>query len=1187
VTRPVDQPGAIAALQARIARLEAENAWLRAEAAEHRWTIELNPQVPWTADAAGNMTGFGGRWPELTGLREDETLGQGWHRAIHPDDLAATVAAWDGALRAGRMYDMRHRIRLADGSHRWMRSRARPRTDEAGAILGWYGVTEDVEELRRAEARQAFLLDLGTALQDLTDPVAITDAAAALLGGHLGVAQAGFCEVSPSGSHVVVRRDWNDGRMESIAGTWRLDDFGPELIGELKAGVTVAIPDIGKDPRTRTPEILAAFSGIGIGALLDVPLLRNGRMVALLFLHHPEPRAWSAEEVAIAEETCARLWSAVQRAGAEAALREREAQLRRVQRIGRVGGFEIDLLTGENHRSAEYMGLHGILPRAAIEQHEDWVRRLHPEDRERAERRFLEAIAEGSTATDYAQEYRIVTPEGETRWIAARAEIERDGSGRAVRMLGAHVDVTELKRTEAALAESEARLRTTVETVPVGIVIAELPSGRILGGNSYVETVLRHPVLHSANLDAHGEWVSYHPDGRRVAAHEYPLARMALAGEEKPEMEVLYRRGDGTLAWIRITGRPVRDASGRITAGVVALVDIDRERRAAEALEAARQRLEVVLDGAGLGSWHWRVPEGEVEFDERWATMLGRPPRAVTYDPQGVEALLHPEDRPGRAAALAAHLAGRAPVYEAEFRLRRGDRGWLWVLSRGRVTARDTEGRPLSLHGTHLDITARREAERALASSRERLALASAAAHMGVWDMDAASGLTQVNAEYRSVYGLPPSDAPVTQGEWLSLLHPEDRARAAGVSRAALERGGEYRDEFRILRADTGEERWIAARGRAVGGNGRPRRLIGVNYDVTDRHAEQERQMLLAREVDHRAKNVLAVVRSIVKLTRAEDPRGFAEAVEGRVAALARAHTLLARDRWTGASMAEVIREELAPYAGAGRLELDGPELRLKPDAVQPVSMILHELATNAAKYGALSLPGGTLRLDWAVGGDPDGRLRLTWTERGGPRVAASPTRRGFGSTVVEATARGQLGGAAAFAWEPDGLRCEIAMPADRVLAAHAHGAEEPNGRAAPPAQPAEHAAVSLHGRRVLVVEDEPLLAMETAAALTELGCEVAGPVGTLEEALRLAGAEAGHLDAAVLDVNLAGDASSPVAELLGRRGVPVIHVTGYGTLPTAGDAGTATLLSKPLRDGQLAGALRTVLAARGRPPAS
>jgi two-component sensor histidine kinase len=218
---------------------------------------------------------------------------------------------------------------------------------------------------------------------------------------------------------------------------------------------------------------------------------------------------------------------------------------------------------------------------------------------------------------------------------------------------------------------------------------------------------------------------------------------------------------------------------------------------------------------------------------------------------------------------------------------------------------------------------------------------------------------------------------------------------------------------------------------------GRPRRTFGVVIDVTERKRAEEQRALLAREVDHRARNTLAVVQAVMKLTRADDPRAFAETVEGRIAALAHAHTLLAADRWAGADLHTLLELELRPFGGGtagggGRLVLAGRAVALAPEAAQPLSLTLHELATNAAKYGALSASDGRLavrrRLDPA-----NGALRLRWVETGGPRLNGPPAAAGFGTRIIEQSLHRQLGGTIRRRWEPDGLICEITVPADRV----------------------------------------------------------------------------------------------------------------------------------------------------------
>jgi two-component sensor histidine kinase len=184
------------------------------------------------------------------------------------------------------------------------------------------------------------------------------------------------------------------------------------------------------------------------------------------------------------------------------------------------------------------------------------------------------------------------------------------------------------------------------------------------------------------------------------------------------------------------------------------------------------------------------------------------------------------------------------------------------------------------------------------------------------------------------------------------------------------------------------------------------------------------------REVDHRAKNVLAVVQSVLRLTRRDRPESYMAAVEARVAALARAHTLLAEKGWVGADLRLLAERELAGCP-PGTVRMEGPPLAIAAGAVQPLAMVLHELATNAVKHGAASVPGGRITLAWRL---EDGQVRLDWAERGGPPVRA-PAGRGFGTRMLEAVLRGQLGGTLDLSWQPEGLECHIALPTARVTA--------------------------------------------------------------------------------------------------------------------------------------------------------
>ncbi len=212
-----------------------------------------------------------------------------------------------------------------------------------------------------------------------------------------------------------------------------------------------------------------------------------------------------------------------------------------------------------------------------------------------------------------------------------------------------------------------------------------------------------------------------------------------------------------------------------------------------------------------------------------------------------------------------------------------------------------------------------------------------------------------------------------------------------------------------------------------------PNTFAALFLNVTERHLAAERQALLAREVDHRAKNALAVVQAALRLTKAPDVPSYMRAVEGRVAALARAQTLLAEDRWTGADLRALLTGELEPFLTAGsgpRVLLDGPPLALPAGAAQPLAMAVHELATNAVKHGGLATPHGSVSITWQLAHVAEAPvLHLCWTERLAAPLAAPPTRRGFGSRVLDGTVRVQLGGSVTQHWRPEGLICELTVP--------------------------------------------------------------------------------------------------------------------------------------------------------------
>ncbi|HEY1981284.1 MAG TPA: HWE histidine kinase domain-containing protein, partial [Xanthobacteraceae bacterium] len=308
-------------------------------------------------------------------------------------------------------------------------------------------------------------------------------------------------------------------------------------------------------------------------------------------------------------------------------------------------------------------------------------------------------------------------------------------------------------------------------------------------------------------------------------------------------------------------------------------------------------------------------------------------------------------------------------------------------------------------------------------------------------------------------------------------------------------------------------------------------------------------------EVDHRARNALAVIQSIIRLTRAKTVDDYVQAIEGRIKALARAHTLLSDSRWHGADLATLVADEMAPYRAGDKVKCGGPDISLQPATAQGLALALHELATNAAKHGALSSPGGKITLDWQLESDA---LTLYWTENGGPRIA-QPSQRSFGLKVIAASIEQQLGGKASFDWNPNGLRAAFSIPRSELTRSRAINAMRSDSET-------NDAVIGLKRQekpRVLLVEDEALVAMMIQDTLAEFGFQVFGPVSTASGAL--AAARESHFDAAVLDINLGDGLVYTVAEILEKRGVPFVFVTGYDADSIDSRFSGVPVLQKPI----------------------
>lgn len=303
---------------------------------------------------------------------------------------------------------------------------------------------------------------------------------------------------------------------------------------------------------------------------------------------------------------------------------------------------------------------------------------------------------------------------------------------------------------------------------------------------------------------------------------------------------------------------------------------------------------------------------------------------------------------------------------------------------------------------------------------------------MGAWRADIASNSSARDASMNAILGLP-AEASTHPADDFAFVHPDDRNRVAAAWNEAVRNRGAYSAEFRIARRD-GALRWVRDQGRyTLGANGSGDCLTGMMQDITASKQAEERQTLLIQELNHRVKNMLASIQSIAMQSLSKDEGDDRHHFLSRIHALATCHNLLTDSQWDGASLKEIVHQTFAPHAkpAAERVNASGPDAVLSSRDALSVTLALHELATNALKYGAFSNDSGRIDVSWAIRRTPPKpALQLAWRETGGPPVA-DPKRRGFGSKLLNSLAA-QSGAAYACEYPTTGFKCELTLPLEK-----------------------------------------------------------------------------------------------------------------------------------------------------------
>lgn len=595
-----------------------------------------------------------------------------------------------------------------------------PIRGDDGVVLGIFNQGNEITAQVMERRRQRFMLKLSDALRDLDQPAEIIATAERLLGEEVGADRVGFGFVDETERFFTTNRNWTNGTVPPRSGTHDLMAFGSPVHDALKNGEPCIIEDAYTDSRTEDMAVQEAFRAIDARAALTASLIKGERMMAALYVHAREPREWTEADRAMVAGVAERTWDALERAQAQDLANKSMKQLRGVL-DGMHEGFSLlgpDFTILDANEEAMRLETRD---RSEIVGRSHWDVYPGTENNELG-RLYKQAMKD---RVPVSLEHHYTWEDGRSAWLEMRAYPIDAGLAVFYR------DITERKRDLERIEDSEAQLRAVYNAVPVGIVLAEAPSGRITGGNAEVDRIFGHPVLPSPDMASYREWIGFHSDGRQVESEEYPLSR-ALGGEERPELEVHYQRGDGRKAWLRLIGSPIRDPEGDITGAVVAALDVDKQRTTEEALTKLNNELESEIQRrTAERDRMWRLStdlmlvstfDGQIEaVNPAWTRLLGWQNNQLVG--QSFIEFIHPADLEATKKEMAS-LEGGVTTFSFTNRYRKADGDYC------HISWTAVPGDEL-IHAVGRDITAERRAALELEHTQEALRQAQKLEAMG------------------------------------------------------------------------------------------------------------------------------------------------------------------------------------------------------------------------------------------------------------------------------------------------------------------------------------------------------------------------------------------------------------------------------------------------------------------------
>jgi PAS domain S-box-containing protein len=513
---------------------------------------------------------------------------------------------------------------------------------------------------------------------------------------------------------------------------------------------------------------------------------------------------------------------------------------------------------------------------------------------------------------------------------------------------------------------------------------------------------------------------------------------------------------------------------------------------------------------------------------------------------------------------------------KGDFCIRGCDQEERWLAITAVVEFAENPRRGIQMRGAVLDVTERKRSVDALRISEQRFRQFSDASSDVLWIRDARSlRLEFLSSAFVRIFGA--SATGVQLGgieDWAALIVPDDRA-AALRNVFSVQQGNSIVEEFRIQRPSDGTFRWIHSTAfPLLDEHGRVQRIAGISSDITDTKQLIEHQAILVAELQHRVRNIMAMLRAIASrmAETSRDVEHYADGLIGRLNALARTQTLLTRAGSAGVDVRALVTAEISAQALADQFELLGPSVALSPKAAEVLTLVVHELTTNALKYGAFATETGRLRVEWQVTKRADQPwLRFHWKEQ---CHIAPPGPKGFGSELIEQRVPYELNGSGQLVISSGGADCQLEFPltaGGSILETYSPPPTRVHGGSID-----MHQAPKLGNLRVLVVEDDFYLAGDAERALRGAGALVQGPYPSQSQAEDALARQ--RPDCAMIDINLGSGPSFELAKQLRQHRVPFVFLTGYDGDVIPAEFSDVTCLHKPIEFGDMIESIATLM---------